>query len=209
MYTVYKTVNLVNGKYYIGVHKTDNPNDDYLGSGKLIKKAIEKYGVESFSKEILEIFEDKDDAYKLEAELVIIGEMSYNLKEGGEGGFDWINANGLTSTKTEVKFTNDQRTRGGHSTAQKYHTDPEYKKKKDAASAKAIKDHGITFLGKTHSDESKIKIGESNSVAQKGERNSQYGTIWITNGVINSKIKKENLIDYEPLGWYRGRTNKK
>ena len=53
MYTVYKTVNLVNGKYYIGVHKTDNPYDDYIGSGKLIKRAIKKYGKDSFHKEII------------------------------------------------------------------------------------------------------------------------------------------------------------
>lgn len=44
MYTVYKTTNIINGKYYIGVHKTTNPNDSYLGSGKAIKEAIKKYG---------------------------------------------------------------------------------------------------------------------------------------------------------------------
>jgi len=32
LYTVYKTQNLVNGKYYFGVHKTNNPYDGYLGS---------------------------------------------------------------------------------------------------------------------------------------------------------------------------------
>ncbi len=53
MYVVYKTTNLVNSKFYIGVHKTENPEDDYLGSGKLIKRAIEKYGADSFHKEII------------------------------------------------------------------------------------------------------------------------------------------------------------
>ena len=42
MYTVYKTVCLVNDMFYIGVHKTDNPMDDYLGSGKRLKYAIKK-----------------------------------------------------------------------------------------------------------------------------------------------------------------------
>jgi hypothetical protein len=43
-HTVYRTTNLVNGKFYIGVHKTDDPNDGYLGSGKLIGRAFQKYG---------------------------------------------------------------------------------------------------------------------------------------------------------------------
>jgi len=64
MYTVYKTVNLVNKKYYIGVHKTVDPFDDYIGCGiwrnqKLREnlqhltfyRAVKKYGVESFKKE--------------------------------------------------------------------------------------------------------------------------------------------------------------
>ena len=42
VYTVYKIVNLTNEKYYIGVHKTSDPNDSYYGSGVAIKKAIKK-----------------------------------------------------------------------------------------------------------------------------------------------------------------------
>ena len=63
-----------------------------------------------------------------------------------------------------------------------------------------------TFSGKLHSEESKGKIGEKNSVNQKGELNSQYGTIWITDGHLNQKIKKDSQI---PENWYRGRCNKK
>jgi len=48
---IYKTTNLVNGKFYIGQSKYDDP--EYLGSGKLINLAIRKYGKKSFKKEIL------------------------------------------------------------------------------------------------------------------------------------------------------------
>lgn len=44
-YTIYKTVNLINSKYYIGKHETDDPYDRYLGSGILLQAAIKKVWV--------------------------------------------------------------------------------------------------------------------------------------------------------------------
>jgi len=59
-----------------------------------------------------------------------------------------------------------------------------------------------SFLGKTHKEESKRKIGVKNSEHQKGIGNSQYGTCWITNGIKNAKVKKDAPI---PDGWWKGR----
>jgi hypothetical protein len=36
-----------------------------------------------------------------------------------------------------------------------------------------------------------------------GSKNSQFGTMWITNGIENKKIKKD--LDIIPEGWYKGR----
>lgn len=61
------------------------------------------------------------------------------------------------------------------------------------------------WTGRKHKEETKRKIGEANSITQKGEKNSQYGTMWITNGIENKKIKKDETI---PEGWYKGRVQK-
>lgn len=90
-YTVYKTTNLLNGKIYIGSHQTNNPNDSYYGSGKLITEAIDKYGKHNFVKEVLAIFDNPADMYEHESILVntefVNDRTTYNLCEGGNGGF--------------------------------------------------------------------------------------------------------------------------
>lgn len=87
MYTVYQTTNTVNGKIYIGVHKTENPNDAYIGSGKILKQAVKLYGKSSFVKQVLFVFDDINDAYLKEAELVneefVKRDDTYNVVCGG------------------------------------------------------------------------------------------------------------------------------
>jgi len=95
-YYVYKITNKINNKWYIGKRKHMSPlNDSYMGSGKLIKAAIIKYGVDNFIKEILQIFDTNDEAANLEKTLVtkqaINTNMSYNMHEGGHGGFAHLN----------------------------------------------------------------------------------------------------------------------
>ena len=90
-YLIYKITNITNGMYYIGQHKTRNPTDKYMGSGKYIGRAIEKYSLGNFIKEILFDFDNFDDMNNKEKELVPVNEcfpnnpMSYNLIEGGNG----------------------------------------------------------------------------------------------------------------------------
>lgn len=97
MYTVYKVTNIINHKYYIGVHKTNDPNDDYMGSGPAIKAAISKYGIDFFKKDILFIFEDEIKAYNKEKELLencwSLPEC-YNMTEGGIGSWSHVNSSG-------------------------------------------------------------------------------------------------------------------
>jgi hypothetical protein len=89
-YTIYVTTNQVNNKIYIGKHITDNPLDNYLGSGGYLNTAIKKYGKENFKKEVLFIFDNEEDMNAKEKELVdlnfILREDTYNLVLGGNGG---------------------------------------------------------------------------------------------------------------------------
>ena len=67
-YTVYKVTNKINGKFYIGTHKTKDLNDDYMGSEKYLKYAIKKHGIENFYKEILFIYDNPDNMFEKEKE---------------------------------------------------------------------------------------------------------------------------------------------
>lgn len=101
LYTIYKTINNVNNKEYIGFHSLTNNekivneksengsiySSGYLGSGKLIKSAIEKYGPENFTQELIYITEDKEEAEQLEKDLVnqewVNSDSNYNVSIGG------------------------------------------------------------------------------------------------------------------------------
>jgi hypothetical protein len=65
-----------------------------MGSGKLIKLAIVKYGLENFNKIILNVFDSEDKAAILEKMIVndyfVSLPNTYNMKVGGYGGFDHI-----------------------------------------------------------------------------------------------------------------------
>lgn len=84
---IYKTTNKINGKFYIGKDAKNNPN--YLGSGQLLHKAIKKYGVENFEKEILEYCTDKKHMNEREIFWINITDaqkLGYNIADGGHGG---------------------------------------------------------------------------------------------------------------------------
>lgn len=100
-YTVYRTINAVNNKEYVGFHKIPSLDyilfeksaegsifkDGYLGSGKLLKKALEKYGPLAMYQELLLVTECKEEAQSFEREIVNVEYVhrddTYNVSLGG------------------------------------------------------------------------------------------------------------------------------
>ena len=84
---LYKIVNKVNGKYYIGVHNTKNINDGYAGSGTILKKAFQKYGEVAFDRIILMYYDSKELASQAEANFIttemLASNECYNVQPGG------------------------------------------------------------------------------------------------------------------------------
>jgi hypothetical protein len=195
-FTIYKITNTINNKYYIGKHQTKNLKDGYFGSGKLLKRAIQKYGIENFKKEILYIFETEEEMNAKEKELVVISEETYNLCDGGKGGFGYINSNNLAVNINNQKINSKNRN------------------KKIAISIKNAWINGSyrntnfhnenKFSGKKHSLETKEKLKKA-GMRYIGDKNSQYGTCWITNGKFNKKIKKEDFNNWKDKGFFLGR----
>lgn len=202
---VYKTTNLLNNTYYIGVHSTWNIDDGYLGSGKRLGRAIKKYGKENFKREILATFDTYEEALAHESHLVnedlLKDEMCLNLKPGGRGG--------LCNEEHRKKF----HAAGGkkvlgicrirHSNLLK--TNTEYRERFGNSISKALKEKK-PWLGRKHTEESKQKMSQSSKGKKIGPENSQFGTCWITNGIDSKRIKKAEEI---PDGWKLGRIMKR
>lgn len=87
VYLIYQITNLLNGHIYIGAHSTENINDRYMGSSRYLKKDIKEFGKKNFKKEILFIFNNKEEMLLKEAELVnkdfVFREDTYNKVIGG------------------------------------------------------------------------------------------------------------------------------
>ena len=212
---LYKITNLINGKFYYGIHSTDNLNDGYMGSGTCLHEAYNKYGIENFQKEILEFRDTRKEIFDLEKEIVnnelVKNHKCYNITIGGKGlslgffiAYDKIEK--INKQITQKDFdTNPDRYQGCSSGKVPVLIDGEYKHISCEEYSKG--EYQTVWSGKHHSEETKQKMSDS-AKERKGEKNSQYGTCWIIKNNEIKKIKKEELDNYLCDGWKKGRTNK-
>lgn len=211
-YYVYKITNTVNGKYYIGAHQSECLDDGYLGSGKWLKNAQRKYGLDLFTKEIIKFCDNELEMYALEAELVtedlVMDDQCYNLIVGGHGGWNAHNTDPANSqfrkagaairnslpVKDETRRKISERCSSRWQSGKMDHLRP--------MMAKA-------FKGKTHTEETKRRIGEANR-KNSGEANSQFGSCWIYHEEqkLNMKVRQSDLENFLNADWRRGRKMK-
>lgn len=201
----YKTTNLINNRYYLGMHSTNRIDDGYLGSGKRLYYELNKYGRDNFKFEILKQFSSREELVQAEINLITEQDLKnpncLNLKSGGEGG--------LSSEEHRQSFLEGRvwgRVLGGIRAQELIKNDPEKKKRMVEKATATIKEYFKNnpgyFSGRKHTPETIEKMKQSHKDKRKGSNNSQYGTCWITNETDNKKIHKGDII---PEGWRLGR----
>jgi len=205
-----------------------------MGSGLLIRKAIKKYGLSNFKKEYIKIFDSLNDMFDMEAELVnehfIKQKTNYNIAVGGSGGCAY-NMKGKVSVKDKkgntscVSITDPRYLSGELVPVSKdmiitkdkkgkvhrvYRNDPRYISGELICIFKLSNTTTQGFLGKTHSESTKIKMSKSKKGKYTGKSSSQFGTCWIYHPIenINKKINKKDLNEWTSDGWIKGRKMK-
>lgn len=153
---IYKTTNNINGKIYIGKEKNNDIN--YFGSGVLLNKAIKKYGKEAFTKEILEVCDyecvDERECYWIAFYDTTNRNIGYNLTKGGTGG-------DTTSQHPNKDIIIEKRKAG----VIEWHKNMSLEDKDVWKQSISANRKGNFRNGKTHTEESKKKIRESNKKA--------------------------------------------
>lgn len=208
-YAIYQTTCKVNGKIYIGQHRTNNLDDTYLGSGTLIKEDIKRYGKGSFEKKILFTFDNFKEMNDKEKELVtpefVAREDTYNRIIGGQ-------LDDHEARKLGAMITNKLKQQSGSA----HHwwlgdKSPEERAKVVAQIKKTRARHFAEgkwhghFLGRKHTKEELQKQHETflKIHHSQGEKNSQYGKHWWMNPETGESHSFHD--DEVPEGWVRGR----
>lgn len=142
MYYIYLIVNKINGKTYVGQRKSSKEwyEDKYMGSGKILKQAQVKEGIENFEKFLIQYCWTKEQTNKAErfwiAEYRKRGKAEYNIADGGQWGGCHL-------------FGKDNPFYGHHHS--------EETKRINAEAHKGNTGEKNGFFGKHHSEEFKIK----------------------------------------------------
>ena len=212
-YIIYKITNRLNGKIYIGKHQTNDDMDDYLGSGTLLKRAMEKYGHEHFEKEILCRCRTETEMNEMEAKIVdedfVARDDTYNIMLGGCGGWDYIRQNKLFLTD-KFYLACDKNWEIGRQRLSQLRLDPKFRATMDEKSHLGILKlyaDGYThpWAGRKHTSETIEKMRTAKIGKYDGNKNPMFGKMWINDGTSSTRINKTDPI---PHGYKKGRLPK-
>lgn len=201
---IYITTNKINNKKYIGQRTiTNTPSDDtYLGSGYNLQKAIQKYGQENFTREILDYAYSEKELGEKEVYYISLYDATkdrnfYNIHVGGFGGNTIA---GWSEERLELHKKRMSEVTSGDKNGMYGRKHSEETKKKisqirlqkerdgeydDVYHSKAFRDKmsKVTsgerngMYGKKHSEEAKKKMSENSKGLNKGIKNGNYGNV--------------------------------
>lgn len=217
-HVIYKTTCLVTGRYYIGMHSTDDLADGYIGSGKRLWSSIKKHGAEQHVCKVLEHLPSRAALRLREAELVneqlLEDKQCMNLALGGDGSWEHVNANrtseqwlalhkaghaGMTKSLTQEQVS-DRASKGMKTTWARHRiimcqavTKGQQAATAAAASVEAQAKRRATMQTRGHS---------------QGTKNPMYGKRWIHKDDAVKLILKDEVEPYLQQGWALGRTQR-
>lgn len=181
---IYLTTNKINGKKYVGQHRSEYFDTKYFGSGKLFVKALNKYGKDNFSVELLESCNSDEELnikeiYYINKFNAVNSDEFYNIANGGLGHTCSPWNKGLHTGCSEAQY---------RALSKGWYLPASEKLKKKLSEYRT----GIIV-----SDETRKKLS-----------NAQKGKTAINNGEINKYIRKEELDHYLNNGWDKGMLRK-
>ena len=184
---IYKTTNLINGKFYIG--KSVNERKGYLGSGLILRQAIEKYGKGNFKKEIINRCNTKEELKKKEIYWIDKLKPSYNIAKGGLGGDTFSNQ----TEKRKREITQKKR-----DSMKKYFE----KNPSKPMSEKQKEQIRKTLTGRKQSEETKKKRSETFKKIWKTEKHRKLIKEINSNPEHKKKLSKIN----KKVNWWKNAT---
>ena len=207
---IYKTTCQITGKFYVGMHSTDVLDDGYLGSGKILGYSRKKYGDGNHKKEILEFCETRDELKRREAEVVnedlLADPLCINLKYGGEGGWGHLTSETVRENAVSNSGFKDRSFEEWSAWSKASWSNAAEERRVIARNnfASAAQPAACIAAAMETANAKRMATMKDRGHMQ-GEKNSQFVTCWVTNGVKPIKIKKEHLDEYLANGYRRGR----
>jgi group I intron endonuclease len=210
---IYLTTNKINNKKYIGL--CSRIDENYLGSGKLLKAAIKKYGKENFTREILYETNDREELSRKEKEFIekynaVVSNDFYNICDGGYGrNSEAVKTIWDNRTKEEREIIDNRISEKCKEQKRWSGNNNPFFGKSTSKTVKTIWDNRTKeereIIGK------KVSKARKESGIAKGKNNPMYGRSiiteknmkWYTNGEENRYFPEGK----QPPEYWRGRTN--
>jgi hypothetical protein len=200
---LYKTTCVVTGRYYYGIHSTNNLDDGYLGSGRRLRYSVRKYGKDKHIREILEFANDRKAIFAREAEVANLNEVAkkdcMNLSVGGQGC--------LMPSENKRGFANPAWCSENTELLDKWRAKGRKKALQVLEQKRETGWRAQGFTGRVHTDKTKHLIGSKISKTQLGNKNSQFGTLWMFSleEKASKKVDTTSVEEMERRGWQVGR----